>query len=100
LAPTNKKPEPAPPSKFSVVEVSERLKPLPYTATTSPCGPLVGETASEGPARTGLGTDIIEMEMNSAEVSSTTKNRELDLRVVNLKHTTHCLCVRIGVQRD
>ena len=54
-----------------------------------PGGPVfgVGVTAPAA-ALTGSGIVIEEIETNSAEVSSSTKNTELELRVANSKHAT------------
>jgi hypothetical protein len=57
--------------------------------TTVPGGPVFGvRVTTPAAAWTGSGTVIEEMETNSAEVSSSTKNKELELRVANSKHTT------------
>jgi hypothetical protein len=61
----------------------------PVMVTYCPGDPETGlRTIVPGTAKTGLGTVIEEIETNSAEVSSSTTNRELELRGANSKHTT------------
>jgi len=69
-----------------VQEPVSPVQPAPVTVIGSPAFPL-GELRFTVPA-TALagGVAIEEIEMNSAEVSSSTKNKELDLRVANSKH--------------
>jgi len=72
---------PVPPVRVQVV--SRVLKPVPVKLIVSPPVPLVGLNANAGaPVTRGVATN--EIETKSAEVSNSTRNRELELRVVNL----------------
>jgi hypothetical protein len=64
-------------------------QPVPCAVTAVPVGPeyLVNVSVPGGAASTP-GVQIEEIETNSAEVSSITRNMELELRVANSKHAT------------
>ena len=72
---------------LQVVPTAEAPAPVVLIMITSPCFPVTGLGLMRR-AAFARGSAIEAIETNSAEVSSTTKNRELELRVVNLTHAT------------
>ena len=66
------------------VVVSMPVKPLPVKLIVSPPLPWSGVNITVGAPITG-GVATNEIETKSAEVSNSTINRELELRVVNLE---------------
>jgi len=66
------------------VQVEAPVKPLPVKLIVSPPLPWSGVNITVGAPITG-GVATNEIETKSAEVSNTTMNREIELRVVNLE---------------
>ena len=70
--------------RVQVVVPSIPVKPLPVKLIVSPPLPVLGVNANvPAPVTGGVATN--EIETKSAEVSNSTTNRELELRVVNLE---------------
>ena len=73
-----------PPVMMQVVLLFMPVKPLPVKLIVSPPLPVLGVNDNVPAPLTG-GVTTNEIETNSAEVSNSTMNRELELRVVNLE---------------
>ena len=72
---------------LQVVPTAEAPAPVVLIMITSPCFPVTGLRLMRR-AAFARGSAIEAIETNSAEVSSTTRNRELTVRLANSIHAT------------